>query len=224
MKHTDKDYRLIIFDLDGTITDSQMGIVKSLEYSFEQMGRHDMKGRDLNVFIGRSLDDIYMETFNTQQSDIISRAIMHYRERFEEIGMFENKLYPGVQSLLKAIHKSGAYIALASIKPALYSNEILRHFGIMKYFSYTVGSSIDGRHADKGELIDIVMRRFSMHDPGQCIMIGDREGDIIGAHANGIESIAVTYGYGIRDELSAAGPGYMAENTEHILRILGLDA
>ncbi len=212
-------YKYIIFDLDGTITDSKEGIVKSLKYSFDQVGCSNMNESTLESYIGLSLENIYADALKTDDIVLINSAISYYRERFAEEGMFQNKLYNGIDTMLNSIAE-GRQIMLASIKPALYSNPILEYFNIRHYFDFIIGSSIDGRHSDKAELIDIVLRSRSYPDKKECIMIGDRAGDINGAHINGIDSIAVTYGYSSMKELKQAKPDYFAQSPGDITDII----
>ncbi len=215
-----KKYKIIIFDLDGTITDSKMGIIKSLDYSFEKMGIMKYSEKSLCEFIGLTLEDIYKQVLQTDDKSKINQAIELYRERFERIGMYENELYMGIDKLIEKLHNNERIIAIASIKPAIYSTKILEYFKILIFFKFIVGASPDGRHDNKTNLIRIIRDYLRNNNKSEIIMIGDRRGDIEGAMNNGIDSIGVTYGYGKEDEFGDVNPTYLANSIEELWNIL----
>jgi phosphoglycolate phosphatase len=133
----------------------------------------------------------------------VEEALAHYRQRFGSQGMFENKVYPGIEAALERLSGS-ARLYVATSKLAVYAVEIVRHYGLARYFQAVHGSEMDGRNSDKAELIRGILAQHSL-DPAATLMIGDREHDIIGARKNGLRSIGVLWGYGSREELVAAG-------------------
>ncbi len=215
-----KKYQIIIFDLDGTITDSKTGIVKSLSYSFEKMGIMKYSEKSLCEFIGLTLEDIYKQVLQTNDKMKINHAIELYRERFEKIGIYENKLYNGMDKLIEKLYNNGKIIAIASIKPAIYSTKILEYFKILNFFKFIVGASPDGRHDNKTNLIRIIRDYINNKNKFEFIMIGDRKGDIKGAMNNGIDSIGVTYGYGKEDEFCDVKPTCLVNSIDDLEDIL----
>ncbi len=136
-----------------------------------------------------------------------------YREYYAETGLYENALYEGIDALLYHLKEKGYKIILASSKPRIYVKRILSYFRIMRYFDIVEGSELDGKNTDKGELIAHILEKWNLK-PEECVMIGDRKHDVQGAKANGMDSIAVGYGYGSKDELSETAPTYFFSTIE----------
>lgn len=197
-------YKNIFFDLDGTVTDSGPGIVKSVQYALRCYGIDEPDLDKLNSFVGPPLYKSFMDYLDCSEEEA-KEAVECYREYYAENGLYENKLYDGIESLLYNLKEKGYKIILASSKPRIYVKRILSYFRIMRYFDYVEGSELDSQRTDKGELLAYVLKKWDLR-PEESVMIGDRKYDIEGAKANGMDSIAVGYGYGSVDELSAAGP------------------
>lgn len=197
-------YKNIFFDLDGTVTDSGPGIVKSVQYALRCYGIDEPDLDKLNSFVGPPLYKSFMNYLDCSEEEA-KEAVECYREYYAENGLYENKLYDGIESLLYNLKEKGYKIILASSKPRIYVKRILSYFRIMRYFDYVEGSELDSQRTDKGELLAYVLKKWDLR-PEESVMIGDRKYDIEGAKANGMDSIAVGYGYGSVDELSAAGP------------------
>ncbi len=197
-------YSNILFDLDGTLTDSKPGIVNCVQYALEKMGLPVPEKEALNRYVGPPLHKSF-EKFAGLTPEKAMEAVEIYRERFSTIGLFENEVYAGVISLLEEVKKSGKTLAIATSKPTVYTVQILEHFDLAKYFTVIVGSEMDGSRTDKAEVIEEVLKQLGKPDKDKTLMIGDREHDIIGARKMGLHSIGVLYGYSEGDELAEAG-------------------
>ena len=211
-------YEIILFDLDGTLTDPGLGITNSVAYALGKYGLEVQDRKSLYCFIGPPLKDSFMKYYDFSEEKAFE-AIRLYREYFSEKGLFENEVYEGVRELLEKIKASGRKIVLATSKPEVFSVRILEHFDLMKYFDVVAGASMDETRNKKGDVI-----RYAMEKGGftadKAIMIGDREHDIFGAKENALPSIGVLYGYGDEAELRSAGADYIAENVEDIYKLL----
>jgi phosphoglycolate phosphatase len=154
------------------------------------------------------------------------RAMVHYRERFATVGLFENKVYDGIPEVLGALSESGCALYLATSKPLVFARKILEHFGLDGYFAGLYGAELDGRLSDKGELLSHLVSAQGLA-PEATVMVGDRKHDVIGARTAGLRALAVTYGYGSREELAAAAPDGLCDTPGEIsqaLAVLGTPA
>ncbi len=211
--------KYILFDLDGTLTDPKVGITGSVAYALESFGIQVENLDDLCCFIGPPLLDSFMEFYGMTE-DEANRAIAKYRERFSVTGLFENEVYPGIPQLLQSLKDAGKTLLIATSKPAVFSQRILDHFDLAKYFSFLSGSELDGRRNDKAEVIAYALEQYGITDPAQAIMVGDRKHDIIGAKKNGLTCVGVLFGYGDLAEHQAAGADYIAENVNQLADLL----
>lgn len=212
-------YKTVLFDLDGTLTDPGLGITNSVMYALEKF---DIKVEDrtsLYKFIGPPLKDSFEKYYHMSDEEI-TRAIAYYREYFSVKGIYENVLYDGITEVLKQIKDSGRQVILATSKPEAFSVEILRYFKIDHYFDFAACATMDETRTNKAEVIAYALKLGEITDLKSAIMIGDREYDIIGAKAAGLNSIGVLYGYGSREELQNAGATYIAERVEDIMRFV----
>lgn len=212
-------YSTILFDLDGTLTDSSSGIINSILYSLNKMG---IKGTDtdkLKKFLGPPLVDSFMDYcgFSREKAET---AVEYYREYFSTKGLLENTVYNGIPELLSSLKKLGKTLIVATSKPEPFTNRILEHFDLTKYFDFIAGSNMDNTRCKKAEVISYALNSCHITDLSDTVMIGDREHDIIGAKTVGISSIGVLYGYGSYEELYAAGADYIAEKAKDILTII----
>ena len=210
-----ENYKVILFDLDGTISDPKIGITKSVQYGLKKMNIDEPDIDKLENFIGPPLRLSFEESygFTTEQA---MQAISYYRERFEEKGMYENTVYDGIPTLLAALKEQGYILAIATSKPTVFAEEILRYFDLQHYFDFIGGSNLDETRSFKWEVIEYVMQQFEQCSSDQFIMIGDRKYDIDGAIKNGVDSIGVTYGYGSKEELQAANATYIVHTVEEL--------
>ncbi len=212
-------YRTILFDLDGTLTDSEQGIINSIEYALNKYEIKLENKADLRKFLGPPLKDSFIKFcgFREEKAD---EAVNFYREYFKEKGIFENIVYQGVYDLLEKLKSKNKTLILATSKPEPFTLRILKHFDLLKYFDFVAGSNMDNTRGKKDEVISYALNSCKITDLPSVIMVGDREHDIIGANKVGIDSIGVLYGYGDLHELKNANATYIAENTEEIYKIV----
>lgn len=211
-----KKYDVILFDLDGTITDPGEGITNSVAHSLKKYGITVEDKTELYKFIGPPLHESFEKFYGFSKEEAL-QAVEHYREYYKVKGIYENIVYDGVEEMLKKLCDSGKKIILATSKPEVFAREILRHFSLDKYFFYAAGANLDGSRTDKAEVIEYALHEGGVTDKSTVVMIGDREHDIIGANKNGIDSIGVLFGYGNRAELETAGATYIAGKVEEII-------
>ena len=196
---------VVLFDLDGTLTDPKEGITRSIAYALERMARVVPDIDALRFAIGPPLRDSFATLLDTSDAQAIELAMLHYRERFSSIGLFENAVYPGIPETLSAIKSAGCKIVLATAKPHIYAKRILEHFELSAAFDAVYGCELDGTRQHKTDLIAYLLKHEQI-DPAErpTVMIGDRVHDIAAAHANGCQAIGVTWGYGSASELRDA--------------------
>ena len=199
-------YTHLLFDLDGTLTDPKVGITTCVQYALEKSGTPVADRDSLLPYIGPPLRRTFQERHGLSPEEA-ERAVTFYRERFSTVGLYENEVYPGIPTLLTALRAQGYVLGLATSKMERYAREILAHFGLADRFDHILGSTPDGTLAEKGDIIRLALTRCGF--PGdRTLMIGDTRYDIEGARENGLDSIAVSYGYGDWAETLAAGPTY----------------
>ena len=213
-------YNIVLFDLDGTLTDSGEGIINSVIYSLKKRGITEDDREKLKCFVGPPLEESYIRYYGF--NDIESKkAVEYYREYYQEKGIFENNLYNGIEKLLLNLKNNGKKLILTTSKPEYYAEKIVRYFKIEKYLDGVIGSNMDGTLTDKKELIEKVLEtKCSRSNKSEIVMVGDRKYDIIGAKKNEIKSIGVLYGYGTREELISAGADHIADNIENLNKII----
>ena len=196
--------RALLFDLDGTLTDPRPGIVGSLRHALERLECPSPSDEVLATFIGPPLRGTFAGLLETSSPELIERAVALYRERFGTIGLFENEVYPGVREMLDAARRLAPAAFVATSKPAVYAERIVKHFGLDHHFARVYGSELAGRFEDKSELLPHLLAAEGIA-PGAAVMIGDRSVDVLAARAAGIPSIGVLWGYGAAAELTEAG-------------------
>lgn len=212
-------YKVILFDLDGTLSDPKVGITKSVQYALKEMGIIEPDIDKLDCFIGPPLQVSFTEYYNFDEVKTL-KAIDLYRERYKEKGMFENELYSDIPLLLKSLKEQGLTLVVATSKLTIFAEQILKYFNIDHYFQLIVGSNLDGTRTSKTEIIQYILKKYKEHNLSNFIMIGDRKYDIIGANNTEIDSIGVAYGYGSYEELSQSNPTYIAQNVNQLKDIL----
>ncbi len=212
-----KDY--IFFDLDGTLTDSQEGILNSLRYTLKFYGI-EYPDEKLKTFIGPPILETFKKLGFTGEKG--RECVKKYREYFAKKGIFENRVYDGMENLLKELKNSGRHLAIATSKPEEYAVRIAEHFGIAKYFDCICGCNMDETRSDKAEVIAYALESCSLHkdDTGRVLMVGDRYIDIEGAHKNSICAAAVLYGYGSRKEFEEYGADYIAATVNELQALI----
>ncbi len=214
-----KKYRAAFFDLDGTLTDPALGITNSLMYSLEKFGIHVNDRTSLYQFIGPPLYETYEEYyhFSKEQSEAASE---YYREYFTEKGMYENRIFDGITDMLSDLRRQKILLAVASAKPEIHVKEILRYFKIYDRFDFIGGADKSVNRVRKEEVFRYVLPYFKELDKSEIIMIGDRKDDVIGAKKNQLKCGAVLYGFGTREELTAAGAEYLIKSVQDLHKYL----
>ena len=212
-------YNTILFDLDGTLTDSEQGIINSIEYALKKYGIKVKDKADLRKFLGPPLKESFKLFYNFSE-DKAEEAVNFNREYFREKGIFENSVYQGVEELLRKLKSQNKKLILATSKPEPFTYRILEHFDLLKYFDFVAGSNMDNTRGKKDEVIFYALNLCEITDLSSVIMVGDREHDIIGANKVDIDSIGVLYGYGDIQELKNAGATYIAKDTCEIYEIV----
>jgi phosphoglycolate phosphatase len=215
-----RPFDMILFDLDGTLTDSAPGITRCVQFALARQGITVADPEELTPFVGPPLAESFARIygFDAERS---RRAIAAYRERFATVGIYENAPYPGIPALLAQLAKSGATLAVASSKPTPFVARILDHFALAQHFTAVVGSTLDQTRVAKEDVVAHALTLLPDHDRARTVMVGDREHDVRGARAHGIGTIAVTYGYGSPAELAAAGPLALADSVGALAALLG---
>lgn len=241
-------YDYILFDLDGTLTDSKPGITTCVQYALHRMGIEEPNLDKLEPFIGPPLMDSFHDFYGFSEEQG-KQATAYYRERYSVTGLFENEVYPGIDRLLADLKAVGKKLAVASSKPEVYVEQILDHFGLLTYFDVVVGSDLNGTRTKKEEVVEEALRQLLSEQMFQEIMdmkresgeaegpekagitagvqkydaiamVGDRKFDMAGANAYHITGVGVAYGYAVPGELEKAGADMIAETVEELGKIL----
>ena len=204
----------IFFDLDGTLTDPKPGITRSIRYALQKLDHPVIPTEDeLTWCIGPPLRASFVKMLGEDSAD---RAVALYRERFSDIGLYENRVYDGIAEVLTTLKASGHRLFVATSKARVYADRIIDHFGLRPHFSHVFGAELDGTRSDKSHLLAHALKETRV-DPVKTLMIGDRSHDIVGAGNNGIKGIGVLYGYGSKDELIGAGARHLCATPAEIL-------
>lgn len=214
-----KNYDILLFDLDGTLTDPGLGITNAVMYSLEKFGLPIPPREELYKMIGPPLTWSYQTYFGFSEEKSLE-AVRFYREHYGNIGLLENEVYPGIPEVLKALREAGKILCVATSKPEKFAVRILEHFGLAEYFHHICGASFDGKIGTKHEVIEYALERLGKPERRTVLMIGDREHDILGAKASGLGSLGVLYGYGDRAEHEKAGADAIVETVEELLAAL----
>lgn len=218
-------YQYLLFDLDGTLTDSAEGIINCVQYALEKMGAEKRSREELRVFVGPPLSESFKNVCGFSEEEA-KQAIGYYRERFKPIGMFENAVYDGIPGLLKTMKENGKINLIASSKPEEFVKKILEHFKIDEYFDIVVGATMDESRNTKEAVIEEALRQLKNIDPSgqysidKCVMIGDRKYDIYGAKYFGLRNIGVSYGFAPEGELEEAGADVIVDTVEELTKVL----
>lgn len=217
MDSMDKSFDIFFFDLDGTLTDSSLGITNSVIYALKKFGIEETDRTKLYSFIGPPLTDSF-EKFCGFTKEQCAEAVRYYREYYREKGIFENHVYDGMEEVLKELKRRGKTLVVATSKPEPFARQIIGHFGLDPYFDYVAGMELSGGRGTKEEVIRYALCACKIADKSKVLMVGDREHDVFGAHAAGMECLGILYGFGTREELVSAGADYIGETVEGILR------
>ena len=221
-------YKYILFDLDGTLTDPKEGICRSVQYALEKMDIIEEDIEKLTPFIGPPLKASFAEHYGMDEEHC-DKAVEYYRERFSKTGWKENIPYEGIGNLLAELKGAGMKLAVASSKPTVFVEKILKYFGLRRFFSVVIGSELNGRRIEKDEIVEEALKQLYEKDrsgksleelKNLTVMVGDRKYDVEGAHQRGIEAIGVAYGYQLDGELADAGADAIASDMEELADLL----
>lgn len=208
----------ILFDLDGTLTDPFLGITRSVAYSLKSFGIEVDDLETLKPFIGPPLDVSFREYYHMDEAQSW-KAVEKYREYFSKKGLFENKVYEGMEDFLQSLLNMDMKLYVCTSKPEVFAKEILDHFSLTPYFTGIYGATLDGSLKNKGDVIAhcIKQEQLNIQD---CMMVGDRQHDIVGAHQNQIPCIGVLYGYGSLEEFQEYHCDYIAKDLIELKKII----
>ncbi|MBQ3557887.1 MAG: HAD family hydrolase [Agathobacter sp.] len=212
-------YKYILFDLDGTLTNPEIGITSSVMYALEKFNIKVEDRKELHPFIGPPLTYSFQTYYGLSEADS-ELAVKYYRERFSVKGLYENEVYDGVEKMLQELKKSGKTLIIATSKPEEFTLKILAHFDLLKYFDFVAGATMDGSRGEKADVIRYALEISGIEEKSEAIMIGDRKYDILGAKENGIDSIGVLFGFGDYEELTNAGANYIAKTVADIIEYI----
>lgn len=214
-----RKYDYVIFDFDGTVTDTGEGILKSLQYSFEQMGDSVPDLSDLKKFIGPPIHYSFVTFYGVKEEDV-PKYIEKYRERYRRIGIYECCLYDGMLDTLKTLRENGIKIGIASSKPVSLIYDVMNYLKITKLFDAVVGTQFDdSNHSGKKDLVLQSIEKLGATDKSRVLMVGDRYFDIDGANGAGVDSCGVLFGYGNEQEFKEHGATYIVGSAGAIVKL-----
>ncbi|MDR2754376.1 MAG: HAD-IA family hydrolase [Planctomycetaceae bacterium] len=209
-------YINILFDLDGTLTNPCEGITNSVKYSLGKFNVIENNNEKLKMFIGPPLEKSFMEYYDFDKNTA-QKAIKYYREYFSEKGIYENRLYEGIENVLKELNIQNKNCIIATSKPETFAIKIVQYFQIEHYFKHITGSNMEGTFVEKEDIIKYILEKYNL-EKEVTIMVGDRKYDIIGANKNRIDSVGVLYGYGTKEELQQEKPTYLCNSVNELLQ------
>jgi phosphoglycolate phosphatase len=207
---------LLCFDLDGTLTDSAPGIVASLNYALTELEVTAVPDDQLRALIGSPLRVIFQRLLADADDDRCDRAIAAYRQRFDQIGLVQNQLFPGIADALHQFRAQGHRLAVVTAKPTTVAERVLAHFAIDHFFESVHGATTSTESCDKADCLAAALRH-AQATPHETVMIGDRVDDVLAANACGVRMIGVEWGYGSRDELETAGATFIAPSVSSLI-------
>lgn len=212
-----------MFDLDGTLTDPKEGITKSVRHALNHYGIQVDDLDALTPFIGPPLTDSYKKYYGFSDEQAWE-GVLVYREYFSERGWHENKEYPGIKEMLDALKAAGRVLLVATSKPEEFARKILEHFGMEGYFDFIGGADMDETRVRKADVIRYVLEQYgldtSQETLARCVMVGDREHDVLGARECGMDCVGVLYGYGDRQEMDGCRPAWTADSVDDLKDLL----
>lgn len=216
-----ENFDLILFDLDGTITDSGEGITKSVQYALSKFGIEEPDLENLRKFIGPPLIDSFEKYYGFSREEAVhAREI--FNERYQPIGWKENRPYEGIEEVLKALKKEGKMLGIATSKPADTANRVLSHFGLRDYFSVFCAAPLNGIGGEKAGRIQAAIEDAKTLgcEAKNVIMVGDTKFDVLGAHECNIPCVGVTWGFAVEGEFESCDTEFVVDTMEELLEIL----
>ena len=212
-----KKFDTLLFDLDGTLTDSTEGILNCLVYAIERMGFEVPE--DTNKFLGPPIRQSFAE-FLGMNGEQVDEAVRIFRERYSDTGLFENRVYDGIPGMLERLKSGGKRLMVATSKPQVYAVRIFERFGLAQYFEIVGGAELDGSRDYKDQVIEYVLAKAGITDRSTVLMIGDRRQDVLGAHKTGLKCMGILWGFGSMEELTQAGADYIARTPQEAADML----
>ncbi|MBO5953516.1 MAG: HAD family hydrolase [Oscillospiraceae bacterium] len=207
--------KTILFDLDGTLTDSGEGVINCAILALEHFGLPVPDRQTMRVFVGPPLRDSFVR-FGVPPEKA-EEAISVYRSRYIPTGIWENRVYPGIPELLESLKQQGHRLLVATSKPEGMATAVLERFGLAQYFAYICGASMDKSRDSKDAVIACLLERIQ---GSEAVMVGDTHYDVLGAAAHGIPTIGVAWGYGTVEDMQKAGAAAIADSPEELLQLL----
>lgn len=212
-------YKVVLFDLDGTLVDPVVGITNSIIHAFKKYNMEVKDRSELLKFIGPPLADSFQEFYGFSKEKAWE-AMGFYREYYSVKGVFENTLYDGIEEMLKTLKEHGYVIGLATSKPEPFARLIIESFKLTKYFDYIAGASFDDSRHQKEQVVEYALQTLNVTNPSEALMVGDRKFDVIGARINNMDCVGVLYGYGSEEELQEANAKYIVKTPQDIINLL----
>jgi len=212
-------FQNIIFDLDGTLADSEEGIINSILYALKKLNIAEQNPEDLISFIGPPLIESVMTRYGLDL-DEANEAVRFYREYFSKKGVYENRLYDGISDMLDLLTRNRKKLYLATSKPDVYVDIILPYFKIDHFFHGISAANIERDILHKKDVLKVLFTRYTNLEKAKCVMIGDRKHDIYGAHENGLAAIGVTWGFGSPEELIKEKPYAIANSIDELIKLV----
>lgn len=216
-------YKYVFFDLDGTITEPEEGIINGVLYALSKFGITVEDRTTLYPYIGPPLRDSFREFHGLSEEDT-EQAILYYREYYSTKGIYQNGIMPGMEAAFQTLQEHGCHLYVATSKPELYAKQILEYLQLDGYFDIIAGSTFDKSRDTKAAVIEYLLTNISEEQKKtlaeDIIMVGDRKFDVLGAREFGIETIGVLFGYGNKEEFDACNCRYLAENAEEMVQII----
>jgi len=212
----------VLFDLDGTLTDSRPGITACIRHALDRLGHACPDDEALAIYIGPPLRGTLSTLLDTSDPALIETALGHYRRRYDTVGLFENRVYDEIPAMLDALARRGHAMAVATAKTRHAATRIVEHFGLAGHFTAVYGAEPGGRFDAKIDLLAHLIESGVIRAE-QAVMVGDRASDIVAAKINGIRSIGALWGYGEPGELAAAGADVLCETPPALLDFLTRD-
>ena len=210
------DFQAVLFDLDGTITDPKEGIINSILYAVKKKGFNEENPNELDCFIGPPLHTSFQKRYQVTESEAFEMVSL-YREYYAKKGIFECYLYDGIRELLEQLFEADVFLSLATSKPIVYADQLLRHFDLEGYFSFTAGSNMDGSRTDKKEVIAFALDHIPSFEKDEILMVGDREFDIEGGNYHHLKTAWAAWGYGEEDIILAHQPDFIFQSAAEMV-------
>lgn len=213
------NFKYILFDLDGTLIDSGKGIINAVKYALKKYGIDETNEALLRSFVGPPLNQQFAKCYGFSAEKSLE-AVLVFREYYETKGILENEMYTDIDKVLQQLKNRGKYLMVATSKPEKFAHNILAQHDLEKYFDFIGGSLVDGSRVTKIQVLDYVLKTNKIDNSNEALMIGDTKFDMIGAKNFNLKTIAVTYGYGTKEELLATKPDFIVNKPSEILQII----